>query len=118
MVTAPAPQVLPDLAGWDWAALGKEVGIGGVLGFALGYAAKKAMKLVLIGAALLVLLAVALETRGIISINWGSLETVYSNNVQPDRVVSTLSGAVQHIGGFVPGSGSFIVGFWLGFKKG
>jgi uncharacterized membrane protein (Fun14 family) len=106
------------MGSFNWSELGKDVGIGGVLGFALGYAAKKAMKFVLISVALLLLLAVALETRGLISINWNGLETAYSQNVKPDAVMSSASAIVERIGALVPSSASFVVGFWLGFKKG
>lgn len=118
MIIATASQAnMPDIGGFDWLSMGKEVGIGGILGFALGYAAKKALKLALITAALLLLLAVALETKGILTIHWGNLESAYSQNVKPDHMLASASDIVQRISGYIPGSGSFILCFWLGFKK-
>lgn len=113
LITVPAT---PADMGFDWLSLGKEVGIGGVLGFALGYAAKKTLKLALIAAALLILLAVALETKGILTIHWANLESA-SQSVKPDRMLASASDIIQRISGYIPGSGSFVLCFWLGFKK-
>ena len=113
-----APRGVTLFPNWDWAPLGKELGLGGVLGFAVGFAAKKAMKLMLLVAALLLLLGVALETRGIISIHWTSLEAAYTNAFRPQAITSSLHRLVQTVGRMIPLSGGFAVGCALGFRRG
>jgi uncharacterized membrane protein (Fun14 family) len=107
--------ILPD---WDWTALGKELGLGGVLGFAVGFAAKKAIKLVLVVAALLLLLAVALETQGIISIHWTALEASYTKALRPEEVATSLRRLAQNVGRMIPLSGGFVLGCVIGFRRG
>lgn len=106
---------------WDWGGIGKEAGLGAVLGFAVGYAAKKAMKLVIVGVALILLLMVALETQGLIAIKWSALESAYSRAIQPETiagVTGTVHGLVQKLERLIPVSGGFVAGCYFGFRKG
>jgi uncharacterized membrane protein (Fun14 family) len=106
------------LSNFDWTGLGKELGLAAVLGFAVGYAAKKAMKLVLLVAALLLLLAVALETKGLVTIHWGALETSYNKAVDPDALSSTFQHLVQTVGNALPSTSGFALGCAIGFRRG
>lgn len=109
---------VPGISDWDWTGLGKELGLGAVLGFAVGYAAKKAIKLVMLVAALLLLLAVALETKGLITIHWDALETTYTHAVQPDALSGTFHNVVTTIGKALPATSGFAVGCAIGFQRG
>ncbi|HHW09105.1 MAG TPA: hypothetical protein GXX29_03925 [Firmicutes bacterium] len=102
----------------NWTELGKEVGIGAVLGFAVGFAAKKAMKMVLILVALIILILVALETQNIITIHWDYAESAFQKAAEPEKFLEIVSNFFQKIARYIPGSGSFILGCWLGFRKG
>ncbi|HHT28282.1 MAG TPA: hypothetical protein GXZ82_13695 [Firmicutes bacterium] len=109
---------LPDFNAFDWTGLGKQLGLGAILGFALGYLAKKAMKAVLLFVGLLLLLLVALETQGLITINWPALEDGYNRAVAADTLGSTFNSISAYIGRVLPSAAGFVLGFMLGFRKG
>jgi uncharacterized membrane protein (Fun14 family) len=102
----------------DWSDLGKEVGLGAIFGFAVGYAAKKAMKVVLVVAGVLLLLAVLFEQKGIIAVKWDVLEATYARTVKPRAVTGALTQFAQRLGRLIPVSGGFVAGFVLGFRSG
>ena len=83
---------LPDFNAFDWTGLGKQLGLGAILGFALGYLAKKAMKGVLLFVGRFCCYW-SLETQGLITINWPALEDGYNQVVAADTLdpLSTAS---------------------------
>ncbi|NJE25378.1 hypothetical protein K1720_05135 [Thermococcus argininiproducens] len=89
-----------------------DMGIGAVVGFITGYALKKFIKIVLtlIGAYILSLFW--LQQKGVISINTDALF-----NLAESATTSTLTLAERAIG-ILPGTGAFVAGFYLGFRKG
>ncbi|MFA4647505.1 FUN14 domain-containing protein [Pyrococcus kukulkanii] len=89
-----------------------DVGVGAIVGFIVGYALKKFMKIVmaLIGAYVLSLFW--LQQKGVITINTDALF-----NLTKQAAQTTLSLADKAMG-ILPGSTAFIAGFYLGFKKG
>ncbi|ASJ16785.1 hypothetical protein A3L04_06700 [Thermococcus chitonophagus] len=89
-----------------------DVGVGALVGFIIGYALKKFMKIVmaLIGAYVLSLFW--LQQKGVITINTDALF-----NLTKQATEATLSLADKALG-ILPGSTAFIAGFYLGFKKG
>ncbi|AFK22745.1 FUN14 domain-containing protein [Pyrococcus sp. ST04] len=89
-----------------------DVGVGAVVGFIVGYALKKLMKIViaLIGAYVLSLFW--LQQKGVITINTDALF-----NLTKQATTATLSLA-DKVMGILPGSAAFVAGFYLGFKKG
>jgi uncharacterized membrane protein (Fun14 family) len=102
----------------DWSTLGKEVGLGAIFGFATGFAAKKAMKAVLIVIGMLLLLAVFLEQKGIITVQWDVLEATYAQSINSKALTETISQFAQRLGDLIPVSGGFVAGFLLGFRAG
>lgn len=92
-----------------------QLGVGGIGGFTVGYAAKKISKLILILIGLFFILLLYLGSSGIINVNYAKLL---------DALTGLLSFAGQAAGWLVglisilPFAGSFAVGFSLGFKLG
>ena len=89
-----------------------DVGIGAFVGFITGYALKKFIKIVLtlIGVYLLSLLW--LQQKGVLTINTDALF-----NLAESATTSTLTLADKVVG-ILPGTGAFVAGFYLGFRKG
>ncbi|MDK2868828.1 MAG: hypothetical protein PWP39_63 [Pyrococcus sp.] len=89
-----------------------DVGVGAVVGFIVGYALKKFMKIVmaLIGAYVLSLFW--LQQKGVITINTEALF-----NLTKEAAQTTLSLGEKALG-ILPGGAAFVAGFYLGFKKG
>jgi len=102
----------------DWPLFGKQVGLGLVLGFAIGYAAKKALQIALVALGLLVLTLVVLQSYGFISIHWNQIESVYNQSLPPDGLDSVLRGWIDSLAAIIPGAGGFTIGFFWGLKKG
>ncbi|WP_054839862.1 FUN14 domain-containing protein [Thermococcus sp. JCM 11816] len=91
---------------------GGDLGVGAIVGFVTGYALKKFVKIVmtLIGAYLLSLFW--LQQKGVITINTDKLFNLSEN------VTQQVLGLGQKALGILPGTGAFVAGFYLGFKKG
>lgn len=89
-----------------------DVGVWGVVGFITGYALKKLLKLAmaLIGAYILSLFY--LQQKGVITINTDKLFNLTNN------ITQQVMGLGQKVLGILPGTGSFVAGFYIGFKKG
>jgi len=89
-----------------------DVGVGGIVGFITGYALKKFLKIVatLIGAYILSLFW--LQQKGVITIN---TERLFNLTGSVTQQVLTLG---QKVIGILPGTGAFVAGFYIGFKKG
>jgi uncharacterized membrane protein (Fun14 family) len=89
-----------------------DVGVWGVVGFITGYALKKLLKLAmaLIGAYILSLFY--LQQKGVITINTDKLFNLTNNLAQQ------VMGIGQKVLGILPGTGAFVGGFYIGFKKG
>lgn len=103
----------------DWPLFGKQVGLGLVLGFAVGYAAKKALQIAFVAIGLLVLTLVVLQNYGFISIHWQQIESVYNQSINPPGGLdAALRGWVDSLAAIIPGAGGFTIGFFLGMKKG
>ena len=66
----------------DWTLLGGQASLGLLLGYAVGYTTKKALKVGLILVALLLVMGIALEELGFLVINWGVLEETYRGSVE------------------------------------
>jgi uncharacterized membrane protein (Fun14 family) len=95
--------------------LGYQLGIGGIGGFIVGYAAKKISKLIVIVLGLFIVALLYLGVRGIISINYDALWNALANSLgMAESAFSWIVGVIS----LLPFAGSFIVGFLLGFKLG
>jgi uncharacterized membrane protein (Fun14 family) len=92
-----------------------QLGAGGVGGFVVGYAIKKIAKLIVVLIGILLLGLIYLSSQGILEVNYSKLF---------DAIQGWLGGAGQAVGwltpiiAHLPFAGSFMVGFFLGFKMG
>ena len=97
-----------------------QVGLGGTLGFLLGYGLKKVAAILLKVAALisgLFMLGLTwLASIGVISVNFNAFSSVVGNAFT--NSVMGLVGSITLLAEVVPMGGSFGVGFYLGAKKG
>lgn len=101
--------------------IGLELGTGAVIGGVIGFAAKKVAKIIAVIIGIQLAVFKFLETKGILSVDWGALSGGLVNASQaaggaaagqqpPGVLVSLLSA--------LPVSAGFTGGFFLGFKKG
>ena len=97
--------------------LGLELGSGAVVGGIIGFAAKKVAKIVAIIVGLELALFKFLESRQIITVDWGALTggmigagEAAASGAPPDWIMTILS--------TLSVSAGFTGGFLLGFKKG
>src|SRR5690606_41999802 len=74
----------------DWPVIGQQVGLGMLLGFAVGYLAKKALKVALVVAGILFLLLVGLQHYDFIAINWTRMEETYSQALNPPSALDPV----------------------------
>lgn len=103
----------------NWSVLGGQMGLGALLGFAVGFTAKKALKVALLLVGVAVVAGVLLENYGIISINWAAIEGMYARAVeQTGGLPVMLEDWSQRFGSLIPVAGSFTVGFLLGMRQG
>lgn len=102
----------------DFAFIGTSLGFGAIAGFLIGYAVKKALKIMMLIIGLFFASLAYLNYQGIVSINWdklGSTATGASTGQIAgisDQVTPTL------INFGIPLTGSFAAAFVLGFMKG
>jgi uncharacterized membrane protein (Fun14 family) len=92
---------------------------GGLLGFAMGFAIKKIMKLVFIGLGLLMLILGFLEYKHWISVNWTVTENQSSTILT--HLATKIATVTQHMNHEIPigiGLLGFAPGVLLGFYKG
>jgi uncharacterized membrane protein (Fun14 family) len=92
-----------------------QLGVGGIGGFIVGYAIKKISKLTVVLIGLFIIFLLYLGTSRIISINyeelWNALASLLGSASQ---VATWLIGLIS----LLPFMGSFLAGFFLGFKLG
>jgi uncharacterized membrane protein (Fun14 family) len=92
-----------------------QLGTGAVVGFVVGYAIKKVAKLIVVLIGIFLLALVYLSSQSILKVNYDKLIEVVSG---------WLGGAGQAVGwltsivAVLPFAGSFMAGFFLGFKMG
>lgn len=103
----------------DWPLFGKQAGIGFVLGFAVGFAAKKVLKVAFIAVGVLLVILVTLQHYDMVSIHWSHIEAVYNDAVNPPGGLNaTVKGWVDSLAAIVPGAGGFAFGFLWGMRRG
>ncbi|MFC6988442.1 FUN14 domain-containing protein [Haloplanus sp. GCM10025708] len=101
----------------DLQQLGLEFGSGAVIGGVIGFAAKKVAKIIALLVGLELALFKFLESRGILTVDWGRLTAGFVESGQsaaggapPDWAMTVLSTLSISTG--------FAGGFFLGFRKG
>ena len=92
-----------------------QLGIGGVLGFFVGYAVKKLTKLIAVFIGLIALLLIYLGYQGVVSINYDRLAEALQGFLGAAGQVSTV---LTPIVANLPFAGSFIAGTAVGLKLG
>jgi len=103
----------------DWTLLGGQASLGLLLGYAVGYTTKKALKVGLILVALLLVMGIALEELGFLVINWGVLEETYRGSVeQMGGLGGMLRQWSERLAAYLPVGAGFSVGFLLGLRNG
>ena len=103
----------------DWTILGGQLALGTLLGLAVGFTVKKALKVALVLVGVLLLGGLALQHFGFISINWAVIEELYVRTVEhTGGLWALLRGWAESLGALIPVAGSFIVGFLIGLKLG
>ena len=108
----------------DLAFIGTSIGFGGVAGFLIGFAIKKAIKLMMLIVGLFFAALAYLNYQGIVTINWDKL------GAQTTEATTGLGNATGQIAGIsdqiaptminfgIPLTGSCAAAFVLGFMKG
>ena len=92
-----------------------QLGFGGIVGFVIGYAVKKILKLTLIFLGLYAASLAYLQHRGFITINYDKFSEAFQSLISMIQGGFTLPGFLTTN---IPFAGSLIVGFGLGFKAG
>jgi len=92
-----------------------QLGIGGVLGFFVGYAVKKITKIIAAIIGLIALFFIYLGYEGIINVNYDKLAQMIENLMgTASQATTTLTPIVANL----PFAGSFIAGMAVGLKLG
>jgi len=92
-----------------------QVGVGGFLGFIVGYAIKKLTKLIAVLVGVFALLLLYLGYEGVISINYDKLVEVLERLI---GLASQTPAIIAPIIASLPFAGSFLIGIALGLKIG
>lgn len=111
-------KALPDLS-LNWPLAGAELGLGGLVGFAIGYFFKKSLKVAFLAAGCISLVLVLLSQLDLVSIQWGAIERTYSSAVEgAGGSRQILESIIQWLTDRVPLGGGLTIGFLVGMKVG
>ena len=102
----------------DIAPLLGQIGLGGLLGFAVGFALKKVGTIVLVVLGCLVLLLQLAAMADIIQVNWLRIQEVINPWLEPDSLDATGRSFVTMLVADLPFAGSFLGMLAVGFKAG
>ena len=92
-----------------------QLGVGGIIGFCMGYALKKIAKIVAAIIGLFALGLIYLESQGLISVDWLGVQA-WGNTALAG--LGQIEGALGVIISNLPFAGGAIVGFGVGIKMG
>jgi uncharacterized membrane protein (Fun14 family) len=96
------------------------IGSGGVVGFLIGFAIKKAMKILAIIAGAFFAALIYLQSQRIININWDTLQSVSQSALTTISALLTDTGQISaitvNLG--IPLTGGLSAGFAVGLMKG
>jgi uncharacterized membrane protein (Fun14 family) len=92
-----------------------QLGVGGIIGFCMGYAIKKVAKIVAAIIGLFALGLIYLQSQGLIAVDWLGVEA-WANTALSS--LSQFEGALGAIISNLPFAGGALVGFGLGIKMG
>jgi len=91
------------------------LGAGGIAGWAVGFTLKKVAKIFALILGIVFVTLQVLAYKKLISIDWSKIESLVAGNQELENSVSGVMSVITYN---LPFAGSFIIGFWLGFKKG
>jgi uncharacterized membrane protein (Fun14 family) len=91
------------------------LGAGGIAGWAVGFTLKKVAKIFALILGIVFVSLQVLAYKKLISIDWSKIESLVAGNQELENSVSGVMSVITYN---LPFAGSFIIGFWLGFKKG
>ena len=91
-----------------------QLGVGGIGGFLVGYAAKKALKIIAVILGIGILGLLYLANTGVISINYDKLREATSGLSGSTGIFTGINQLLVNL----PFAGSFVVGIGLGWKYG
>lgn len=96
------------------------IGSGGVIGFLIGFAIKKVMKILAVVVGVFFGALMYLQSQGIVNINWDKLYSVSHSTVTAIGTLLTDTGQISTIAGNLemPLTGGLTVGFAVGLIKG
>lgn len=107
---------IPDI---DWPLLGMELGLGGILGFSIGYFFKKSLKIILFAAGLITFILLLLSQFNYINIQWEHIEAAYSSTMASTggskEILNTITIWLKER---IPLGGGLLIGFFAGLKMG
>ncbi len=104
---------------FDWGKLAGEIALGTLIGIAIGFTFKKSIKLLLVLLGFTAVILLLLEDIGVIAISWESVETIYETHVEEQGGLGQMfQQIVQWFSRSIPLGGSFVAGFFAGFKMG
>lgn len=87
----------------------------GMIGFALGYFARKVVKLGLILLAIFFIGIQGLSYSGVISVDWARALELFNDFVLNLKENQTVGEVLKDR---IPTAGALVAGYWLGFRKG
>lgn len=90
------------------------LGIGGAAGWAVGFTTKKLAKIVAVILGLVFISVQYLAYKSYITVDWEKIKAAV-----PNAQLQDTAGSFLHIVTYnLPFAGSFLLGFWAGFRKG
>lgn len=90
-----------------------EIGLGGVIGFVVGFSIKKLSKFVLFLIGMFIAVLIYLNSRGVLNVNYGALFKLIGDFL---GMASSALNWLIHIIALLPFAVSFTIGFVVGFK--
>ena len=90
------------------------LGGGGIAGWAVGYTLKKVAKIIAIFLGVTFITLQYLAYKHVITVDWSKVQSA----VDKQHLEQSAQGIISVLTYNLPFAGSFLVGFWLGFRKG
>lgn len=112
--TAEAPGALPFVLPPEIKFMLATLGGGGLAGWAVGYTLKKFAKFMALIVGIAFISLQVLAFKQFITIDWARIKSAVPDETLEKSATSAMSVITYNL----PFAGSFIVGFWLGFRKG
>ncbi|MCS7368365.1 MAG: hypothetical protein NDF57_01455 [archaeon GBS-70-058] len=100
----------------EWDPILFQLGVGAITGFIVGYALKKIMKVLIIIMGIFLLALAYLQWNGIIKVDYATLIGKIENATK--SLLGESTPLISQITANIPFAGSFLAGFYIGYKKG